>query len=162
MKQKMKIKPDSIRFLSSNRQNFSERFYNKSSGLSILVMCASPPHPRDWRFNLLWEPPGLFLEAICQTAALITALWKHWNKTSSLHFIPLSCWLPHISLLSNLQREFVVSCSCLSLRCRDSLTESQSNCGKHQSASAIFVLLLWSLVCFCWSSQTSVHLQGIT
>lgn len=40
-------------------------------------------------------------------------------------------------------------------RCRDSLTASQSNFRKQQSASAIFVWLLWSLVFLCWSSQTS-------
>lgn len=70
--------------------------------LSVVhVMCSltSPSHrSEDWRFNLLQQPPGLSLEAICQTAALITAFRKHWNKPSSLHYLPSSCWRPQLPL----------------------------------------------------------------
>lgn len=97
---------------------------NKSTRLSILIMCTSPPQSGDGGFNLLPQPPGLSLEAICQTTALITALWKRWNKTSSLHYIPSSCWRPHRTLLLYLQRECAVSCLCLSLqRLPDSKSE---------------------------------------
>lgn len=137
----------------SHRPKWCHPSKNESTRLSILIMCTSPLQSGDGGFNLLPQPPGLSLEAICQTTALITALWKRWNKTSSLHYIPSSCWRPHRTLLLHLQRECAVSC--LSLRCRDSLTASQSNFRKQQSASAIFVWLLWSLVFLCWSSQTS-------
>lgn len=125
----------------------------------MLKTCPAPPLCQDWGFNLFQKPAGLLLEAICQTTALITTLWEHWNQTSSFHHISLSCWLPHLSLLLYTQRTCAISCFSVSVCCRGPLMASQSIfqiCLGHLCFAA-----LMCFVCICRSSQTSMHLWGV-
>lgn len=108
------------------------------------------------------DPLGFFffflssLEAIFSNrSTYYNTFRKHWKQARSLRYIPPSRPLPRLSLFCSIFREKnVVSCLCLLLRSRDPLTASQRDAS--ESVSAIYVLLLWSLVCFNCSSQASV------
>ena len=118
-------------------------------------MCTPPPPPLpcswDWRFNLLQQPPGLSLEAICQTAALITALWKHWKQSKFTPLYPLeSLTSSSLSLVASSERRLLPASVFVSRAetPRQPVTPTLS-----ASDINFFFLLLWSLVCLRRSSR---------